>query len=307
MSIHRLYLIALCIGVASCTKDKTDYEAEISTEVPEHYAFEEAVSFGSEGYGISIEALNGTFYKGYNEIRLTVTDAQTGEPADVSTVTFLPVMSRTDGSSSSGPHRYELVYEPDDNRFSGYAVFTDESRPDGTWEFYIDFTVGDQTHAVKQSITVEQQANKNLNMTAFTGDDGEQYVIALVAPQRPKVAENELVAGIYRYNDPAGPAGTFPDPAQFSYTEANDYTLLLDPRMPEPSMGNHSSPNNKNLTQQSDGLYYGVVNYTMTGNWTLNFILVNPQGKILKGTEVPTDFTPGVEGVKSELYIDILF
>jgi hypothetical protein len=77
--------------------------------------------------------------------------------------------------------------------------------------------------------------------------------------------------------------------------------------MPEPSMGNHSSINNKDLTQQNDGLYHGVVNYTMTGNWTLNFIMLNQNGKILKGTEVPTDFTPGVEGVKSELYIDILF
>jgi len=77
--------------------------------------------------------------------------------------------------------------------------------------------------------------------------------------------------------------------------------------MPEPSMGNHTSPNNVDLTRHDDGLYYGVVNYTMTGNWTLNFILVNQNGFIVKGTEVPTTFTPGVQGVKSELFIDILF
>jgi hypothetical protein len=45
----------------------------------------------------------------------------------------------------------------------------------------------------------------------------------------------------------------------------------------------------------------------MTGNWTLNFIMQNQVSKILKGTIVPTTFTPGVEGVKSELHIDILF
>ena len=77
--------------------------------------------------------------------------------------------------------------------------------------------------------------------------------------------------------------------------------------MPEPSMGNHSSPNNKDLVQGDDGFYHGVVNYTMTGNWTLNFIFMNQNGKILKGTEVPKDFTPGVECKKSELFIDILF
>src|SRR5690606_30946932 len=230
------------------------------------------------------------------------------EKADVSAVTFLPVKTNGDGENSSCPHRYELVYEPDSNYFSGYSVFTSESSADETWTLYLRFTVADQTHTVKHAIAVEEQANKNLNMTAFTGKDDQQYVIALVAPQRPNVAENELVAGIYRFNQPAGPSsGNFPDPTQFSYTEASGYTLMLDPRMPEPSMGNHSSPNNQDLTQQSDGLYHGIVNYTMTGNWTLNFIMRNQNGRILKGTEVPTDFTPGVEGAKSELYIDVLF
>src|SRR5690606_14549501 len=102
-------------------------------------------------------------------------------------------------------------------------------------------------------------------------------------------------------------SGDFPDPTQYSYTEVRDYTVKLDLGMPQPSMGNHSSTNNQDFTHRDDGMYYGVVNYTMTGNWTLNFILLNKQGDLLKGTEVPTDFTPGIEGIKSELYIDILF
>jgi hypothetical protein len=200
-----------------------------------------------------------------------------------------------------------LVYNSDEKYYSGYAVFTSESNPMGIWEVYISFTNNNQTFTVHQPVNVQVQTNKNLNMTSFTGNDGEQYFIALVAPQKPKVAVNELVAGIYKYNQPTTPAGNFPDPSQFSYSEVSNHTLLLDPRMPEPSMGNHSSPNNLDLTQHTDGLYYGMVNYTMTGNWTLNFILRNPNGEVIKGTEVPTDFTPGIEGAKSELHIDILF
>lgn len=301
------YVVAVCVAALSCTKDKTDYEAETGAVVTEHDTFEEAISFVNDGYNISIEALNGTFYIGFNRIRLKVSDAGTNEQGVASAVTFLPIMTRADGSHHSGPHQYELIYTPDSNYFSGYAVFTNESSSDAIWELYVNFTVNNQTYTVKQAIDVQQQPNKNLNMTAFAGNDGEQYIIALVSPQKPKVAENELVAGIYKYSKPGSPAGIFPDPSQFSYAEASGYTLQLDPRMPEPSMGNHSSPNNKELTQQNDGLYYGIVNYTMTGNWTLNFILLNQDGKIVKGTEVPTDFTPGVEGVKSELYIDILF
>lgn len=302
------FLTTLCLVVLSCTKEKTDYEAEIDTVVPEYLEFEEAVAIQSGDYNISIEALNGTFYKGYNEIHLKITDSQTKEKANASAVTFLPIFTHADGEESSGPHRYVMNYSPDDGCFLGYSVFTEESSTDGKWQLYISFTIAGQTHMVNQNIDVQEQPNKNLSMTSFRGKDDEQYLIALVSPQQPKVGENGLVAGIYKFNKPADPqSGSFPDASLVSYTEVSGYSLQLDPRMPEASMGNHSSPNNKDLIQQDDGLYHGVVNYTMTGNWTLNFILLNQQGQILKGTVVPTDFTPGVEGVKSELYIDILF
>lgn len=302
------FLAFVCLTAGSCTKDKTDYEAEINTVVEEHHDFKEAVSISSNGYAISIEALNGTFYKGYNEIRLKVKNNQNGQQAMASAVTFLPVKHNVDGSTNSCPHRYDLQYDAGNKYFYGYAVFTDESSANAGWELYISFNIDGKNYQAKQSVPVEEQTNKNLNMTAFTAQDGALYFIALVSPQKPKVGENNLVAGIYKYNKPtAPPSGTIPDPSQFSYSEVKGYTLQLDPRMPEPSMGNHSSPNNKDLTQQGDAFYHGVVNYTMTGNWTLNFIMLNEDGKIIKGTKVPTDFTPGVEGIRSELFIDILF
>lgn len=302
------FLTTACVIAASCTKEKTDYEAETGPVVTEHEEFKEAVSLQHDGYDIRIEALNGTFYKGYNEIRLTITDSHAKERANVSAATLRPIRTNTDGSTVSCPHRYNLGERPNNDYFSGYSVFTSESSGDGSWELYIGFTIDGQTYTARQTITVREQTNKNLNMTAFTGKDDERYIIALISPKRPKVGENELVAGIYRLNKLTDSAsGNFPDPSQFSYEEVRGYTLQLDPRMPEPSMGNHSSPNNQDLTQQADGLYRGVVNYTMTGNWTLNFIMLNQDGRILKGTNVPTDFTPGVEGAKSELYIDILF
>ncbi|WP_244307422.1 hypothetical protein [Flavobacterium fluviatile] len=291
----------------SCTIDKTDYEAEIDSQVPEYYEFKEAFSVNSGIYKVSIEALNGTFYKGYNELHLKVINTQTNEEINSSKVTFLPILSNTDGSTTSCPHSYNFEYDATNKYYSGYSVFINESINADSWKIYLSFTASNQTYKADKVATVEKQNNMNLNMTAFTGKDNEQYFIALIAPQKPTVSENPLTAGIYKYNKPTTAAGTFPDPTQYSYSEVDNYTLKLDPRMPEPSMGNHSSPNNKDLTQEDDGLYHGVVNYTMTGNWTLNFIMLNQNGLIIKGTVVPTDFTPGVEGVKSELFIDTLF
>ncbi|AWK05699.1 hypothetical protein HYN56_16205 [Flavobacterium crocinum] len=306
MKSFKILAVALLGVIASCTIDKTDYEAEIGSQVPEYYEFKEAVSLTSGNYKISIEALNGTFYKGYNELHFKVINTQNNQSVNASEVTFLPILS-TNGNTSSCPHEYNVSYDATNKYFTGYSVFTSETAVSNSWKLYISFKVDNQKYEINKDILVEKQSNKNLNMTTFTGKDNEQYVIALISPQKPKVAENPLVAGIYKYNKPTTPAGTFPDPAQFSYSEVSGYTLKLDPRMPEPSMGNHSSPNNQDLTQQNDGLYHGVVNYTMTGNWTLNLILMNQNGLILKGTVVPTDFTPGVEGVKSELFIDTLF
>lgn len=307
MKSFNFWIIALLFAVTSCTIDKTDYEAETGSDVPENLEFKETTSIISGNYKISIEALNGTFYKGYNELHLKIVNTLNNQELNSSAVTFLPILSNADGSKSSCPHEYNLTYDAVSKYYSGYAVFTGESTTTASWKLYISFKDDNQKFEINKDITVEKQRNKNLNMTAFTGNDNQQYIIALISPQKPTVSENPLVAGVYKYNNPATPAGTFPDPSQFSYSEVVGYTLKLDPRMPEPSMGNHSSPNNKDLTQREDGLYQGVVNYTMTGNWTLNLIMMNQNGLIVKGTIVPTDHTPGVEGVKSELYIDTLF
>lgn len=300
-------VIAIFVVITSCTLEKTDYEAELNIETTEFVEFEPVTTLTNGNYSISIEALNGTLYKGYNEIHLKITNTQTNANLEGADVTFLPIFTDANGNKSSCPHDYHLDYNAIEGYYSGYSVFTSESDSTVNWTLYIDFEDNGEAYATHQTITVEEQTNLNLNMTAFTGNDNEQYFIALIAPQSPSVAQNDLVAGIYKYNKPENPAGTFPDLSQYSYAVVNNYTLLIDPRMPEPSMGNHSSPNNEDLTQQSDGLYHGVVNYTMTGNWTLNFILKDESGQTIKGTEVSTEFTPGIEGAKGELYIDILF
>ncbi|ERJ60005.1 hypothetical protein [Sphingobacterium paucimobilis] len=299
-----LFLTVLCCALTSCTKEKTDYEAEIDTIVPERSGFKEVTQFQSGAYTIRIDALGGNLYKGYNKVHVKISGQ--GQ-APVSAATLLPIRNGGTAQAHSCPHSYQLTYNAGQGYFEGYMVFTEASDPLSRWDLHIGYTA-DQSYRVVQQVPVQEQDNKNLGMTSFTGRDGAQYILALIAPQKPKVAENELVAGLYRFDTPtAGATALFPDPAQFSYSEVQGYTILLDPRMPEPSMGNHSSPNNKDLLHGTDNLYHGVVNYTMTGNWTLNFILHNQQGDLVRGTVVPDDFTPGVVGVKSELHIDILF
>jgi len=301
-----IYFAAVFFTVVACTIDKTDYEAETDSVVPDKQEFKEVFSFEQEQYRIYAEALDGKLYKGYNEIRLHMVNTSTKQEIEDATITFLPVRTTTAGKKESCPNVYQLKFQPQEKYYKGYSVFTEESTT-GKWEVFLHVSIGKQHFEQIQPLVVLPQGNMNLNMTSFTGHDQEQYLIALISPIKPKVAENKLTAGIFKYNTALEEATADVTSLQHAYTLVENYKLFLDPRMPEPSMGNHSSPNNRDLIQGEDSLYHGVVNYTMTGNWTLNFILQNNQGRILKGTKVPTDFTPGVEGVKSELFIDILF
>lgn len=303
-----LWIISFVI-VTSCTLDRTDYEQEILVVIPDSEGFKVASEWSVDNYNIKLLTLNGEYYKGYNEIRAEITNSSNNQAATVEELHFLPLLH---GSGEkpilSCPHAFNLKKMKDENYYVGYSVFTDESENAGTWEVHLELKIDNEVHSVNKTISVLKQTNKNLNMTSFVGNDGEQYYIALVAPEKPKVGENDLIAGIYKYNRPEKTTNSeFPDEKNYSFSTVDGGLLKLDPRMPEPSMGNHSTPNNKDLVQEEDGLYHGLVNYTMTGNWTLNFILLDSKGNVIKGNEVPKDFTPGVDGIKGELHIDTLF
>lgn len=124
MKFSNFFAAALFFAVVSCTLDKTDYEDEISGEVPVYYEFKEALSVNSGIYKVSVEALNGTFYKGYNEIRLTITDTQTDKQLSAAEVTFLPVMTNAGGTVASCPHSYNFKYDSENGYYTGYIVFT---------------------------------------------------------------------------------------------------------------------------------------------------------------------------------------
>lgn len=287
----------MCLMLLSCTKDKTDYQAVVDEPKPEHPSFQETASISFSTYSLRIEVPEGKFQTGYNPLRMQLVNRYSHQriPAnEVEKITLTPRFTDQEMTVRTGPHQRQI--NPDDQGYhSGFIIFPEASKAGHDWELSFTIRVADSTHHIRERIQVHEQSNPNLNMTHFNGRDGAAYIIALVAPRQPQVGENELIACIYRRDN------------QSDYSVAKNYTLLLDPRMPEASMGNHSSPNNRDLQQQDNGYYHGVVNYTMTGNWTLNFILLNEEGTVIKGTTVPTDFTPGIPGIKSELHIDIFF
>ena len=295
----------------SCTKEKTDYNLDIEKPIVENSGFQEVAVMTEGKFKIRLSAPNGRVSVGYNNLQLTVESSSTGEIVRPTEIIFLPIYEEEQSPLNSCPHleKWTLKDSQGEDGYEGYVVFPRLTSSSINVYLYFSFKDEDILHTFKVPLEVQEQPNKNLGMTEFVGKDGNLYYLVLVAPHKPKVGENEIVAGLYKYNKLAEDIHQtdFSNSAMFSYSIVNNYTLLLDPRMPDPSMGNHSSPNNKDLVQQQDGFYHGIVNYTMTGSWALNFILLNDNGQVQRGTVVPPDFTPGREGARSELYIDILF
>ena len=289
--MRKIYiLILIAIGLSSCTVEKTPFGNRL------HFAsrgeLQEVTQIKENEHLISVESSGGEFLRGYNALAVKITTAQTFEKLNVEKVTLSITRTNERGKLSYIPYSQVLDNSEDSRIFKGFAVFDTPKK----------YSVLNATHTgiktpwhLHLTYVIEGKRNPNLNMTQFQGRDGKKYMIALTAPEIPKVALNDLSAGIWVQQ---------PDS---TYAVANHYLLELDPRMPGEDMGNHSSPDNQNLTQGADGFYHGKVNYTMTGYWTLNFILKDAQKRVIKGTEVPNTVKMGVFGEQSELHIDILF
>jgi hypothetical protein len=115
-----------------------------------------------------------------------------------------------------------------------------------------------------------------------------RYILAYVNPKEPKVAINDLQVVLYKME------------TMMSFPMVENYKITVDPRMP--GMGNHSSPNNEDLTYNAaTKTYNGKLSLTMTGYWRINLKLLNTNGEVLKGENV-TEANP-----ESSLYFELEF
>src|SRR5690606_37240453 len=152
--------------------------------------------------------------------------------------------------------------------YNGFIVYQMAS-PDGSgWSLNIDYSIGGKDYSAISQITVSQSDYQNVS--SFMGVDNERYVLALMGPENPKIGINKLKVGLFKME------------TMMDFPIVEDHKITLDPRMP--GMGNHSSPNNTDLTYNgADKTYEGNLSLTMTGYWVLNLKLLNSQGDLLKG------------------------
>lgn len=273
-------ILAIALAFTSCS-DNDDNTPAVN-ELEGITKFKEITN---TTHTIELYSHMGYLEQGYNEISLRIKDNTTGQYVKNAEVSWLPLMHMTMMTHSCPYSEVEKV-TTEGTVYEGNVVFQMAQNTTEYWDLKIDYTINGTEYSATSVIDVPASAKQRV--TTFTGSDNVKYILAYVEPHHPKVALNDITVGVYKME------------SMMNFSVVDNYKVKIDPRMP--SMGNHGSPNNVDLTQSaSDGLYHGKLSLTMTGLWKINLQLLNASDVVLKG-ETVTDAVPA-----SSIYFEIEF
>jgi hypothetical protein len=185
---------------------------------------------------------------GYTRLYAEVEDA-TGAIMDDATVEFAPLMDM--GMMQHSCPIIQPTYNASTERHEGVVIFQMSSMG-GTWT--IDVNVNG--NPANFALNVAEPDTKVVGV--YTGDDTEKYIVSVVRPENWVVGNNDLDIYIHK------------KATMMSFPAVTDLDIVLDPEMV--SMG-HGSTGNISPTHVANGLYSGIVNLNMSGDWRLHMEL----------------------------------
>ena len=235
--------------------------------------------FDDDNYTITAYNETGEWYLGYTKVYFSVKD-KNGFLIDNVQLSAFPEMDM--GTMKHSTPRSEITKVDGKALYEAYYAFLMYSgQGGGKWRYSLNYKIGNAGSSfdnveinVKNVFRLDGKTERKIiqSLVAIDGSN-KRYIVTLVDPQKPKVGSNEITAYIHERID----ADT--------YAPVENFTLKLDPRMP--SMENHSSPNNVDLIYNlAEKIYKGRVNFSMTGYWRLNLILLNDKGETLYGNPI---------------------
>jgi hypothetical protein len=281
MKILKYTFLFLLGTMISCSSDDNNTTTPISSELDGINKIQEITN---DTHVIELYNTNGALEQGFNGISLRIKNKTTNEYEKNATITWTPVMHMT-SMMHSCPKSEIAKTASKETLYNGFIIFQMAQNDTEYWDLQVDYTVADIAYTATAVINVPASAKQRV--TSFMGSDNVRYVIAMIEPTTPKVATNDVTFGLYKME------------SMMSFPVVDNFKIKIDPRMP--SMGNHGSPNNVDLTQSADQLYRGKLSLTMTGYWKINLQLLNNLEEVLKG-ETITETTTA-----SSIYLELEF
>lgn len=271
MKIFKINLLCLIATVIfmSCSSDDNNNDNTITDETEN---FELIQSFQTDDYTIDLYNESGNLKVGYNSIYLQVQN-EDGEFIDDAAIEWEPMMTMEMDDMThehSSPYSSISKVEGKETLYRGYIVFIMESDEMDTWNLRLRLNQDDEIDEEIEVVSGESDYHKTFVTTM--GTDDEQYYLALIEPEKPKIGTNDITVGLFKQE------------SMDEFPIVDDFKIKVDPRMP--GMDNHSAPGNEDMTQDEDGFYQGKVGFSMTGYWKINLILENEEEEVLSGEEI---------------------
>lgn len=277
---------------ASCNKDDNN-----QTEKPTFPALKKVTEIVANEHTLTVYSSDGYLYKGYNSISVELKD-KNGKVLTPQSVAFNPLMTMVKMNfKHSCPHQTNFIQNG--NLFEGYSLFQMQTGDAGYWELNFTYNIAGKEYKIEnQRVEIKEKKGLYTNFKSFMNETTKQRYFIALANHSPKIGLNKDVKIMLK----SVKIGDITNGVkQMEFFTPEGYTLEIDPRMAGVEMGNHSSPNNSQPVFGNDGLYTATINYTMGGNWTLNFIIKNEKGEIVGGSAV--DATDVVS--KSNIAIEV--
>ncbi len=219
---------------------------------------------------VELYSIDGKLEQGYNKISLRIKNKIGQEFINNATIEWKPIM-HMETTQHSCPVSDVTKTPGTESLYEGFIVFQMAENQTEYWALTLNYAINGVDYTVTETINVP--ASTRRKVIVFTGTDDIKYVLALIEPSEPEVATNDMIVGVFKMEN------------MMTFPIVNNYKVKIDPRMP--GMGNHSSPNNVDLTQSSaDKFYHGKLNLTMTGYWKINLQLENAMEEVVKGEPV---------------------
>lgn len=275
-------IFILSVALVSCSDDDENTPIEINPVAGLNKIYE----FSEADHSVEIYSEKTALEVGYNEISIRIKDNASNIYLNNAEMTWMPMM-HMENMGHSAPHS-TLSNSEENTVYKGHIVFQMASNETEYWELTLKYSMNGEQIEKAFKINVAHAAVGLKKIQVFTGSDETRYVLAFVNPKQPKVALNDFQAVLYKMEN------------MMSFPIVKNYKITVDPRMP--GMGNHSSPNNQDLTYNpATKMYNGKLSLTMTGYWMINLKVLNEIGETLKGEDV-TEANPA-----SSLYFELEF
>lgn len=204
--------------------------------------------------GINVELYSdlNKLYVGYNNVYLKF--RKDGSFIKVNLNKLTPVM---DMGAMTHQTPYEVLNDSgvileDSSRIDLNIVYIMPSTEGSFWYFDLDFEY--QGKQYKTNLKFDVYDDENLQMFKY---NNQTYFVSMISPRNPykaKLGMNDFIFSVYKKE-----SGT-------SFPAVTDLETIVTPWMPDM---NHGSYNTENPFHQGKGVYYGKVNFLMTGYWTV--------------------------------------